>query len=165
MYIAVTGSKNNKDVYIYQSFRKKDGSYYSAFIREAWKHNTSLEQFDGDNEKLMAWAWSQVCPKNLNSTMSVRKRLKSSSRLYSLSYQARSFMPVIYFLQLCTELRLDNICRVIKGHHKFKYDLHAILTDLVYWRWSLLQASSAVITFAMPWTTKDEIHVSHRVFI
>ena len=25
MYIAVTGSKNNKDVYIYQSFRKKDG--------------------------------------------------------------------------------------------------------------------------------------------
>ncbi len=23
MYIAVTGSKNNKDVYIYQSFRKK----------------------------------------------------------------------------------------------------------------------------------------------
>ena len=25
MYIAITGSKNNKDVYIYQSFRKKDG--------------------------------------------------------------------------------------------------------------------------------------------
>lgn len=25
MYIAVTGSKNNKDVYIYQSFRKEDG--------------------------------------------------------------------------------------------------------------------------------------------
>jgi len=25
MYIAVIGSKNNKDVYIYQSFRKKDG--------------------------------------------------------------------------------------------------------------------------------------------
>ena len=26
MYIAVTGSRNNKDVYIYQSFEKKTGS-------------------------------------------------------------------------------------------------------------------------------------------
>ena len=49
--------------------------------------------------------------------------------------ETRSFHAGYLFLQqLCTELRLDNICRVIKGRHKFKYDLHAILTDLVYAR-------------------------------
>ena len=56
MYIAVTGSKNNKDVYIYQSFRKKDGKSSSRIYKKLGKYNTLLEQFDGDNEKLMAWA-------------------------------------------------------------------------------------------------------------
>lgn len=36
MYIAVTGSKNNKDVYIYQSFRKENGKS-SSRIYKAWK--------------------------------------------------------------------------------------------------------------------------------
>ena len=40
----------------------------------------------------------------------------------------------LFLQELCTELRLDNICRVIKSRHKYKYDLHAILTDLVYAR-------------------------------
>ena len=50
MYIAVTGSKNNKDVYIYQSFRKKDGKSSSRIYKKLGKYNTLLEQFDGDNE-------------------------------------------------------------------------------------------------------------------
>ena len=60
MYIAVTGSKNNKDVYIYQSFRKKDGKSSSRIYKKLGKYNTLLEQFDGDNEKLMAWAKSEA---------------------------------------------------------------------------------------------------------
>ena len=46
MYIAITGSKNNKDVYIYRSFRKENGkvsvefSKASTFIQQTryWKH-------------------------------------------------------------------------------------------------------------------------------
>lgn len=72
MYIAVTGSKNNKDVYIYQSFRKKDGKSSSRIYKKLGKYNTLLEQFDGDNEKLMAWAKKRSCQRKLNSTMSVR---------------------------------------------------------------------------------------------
>ena len=60
MYIAVTGSKNNKDVYIYQSFRKKDGKSSSRIYKKLGKYNTLLNQFDGDNEKLMAWAKSEA---------------------------------------------------------------------------------------------------------
>ena len=43
MYIAVTGSKNNKDVYIYQSFRKKDGKSSSRIYKKLGKYNTLLE--------------------------------------------------------------------------------------------------------------------------
>lgn len=71
MYIAVTGSKNNKDIYIYQSFRKKDGKSSSRIYKKLGKYNTLLEQFDGDNEKLMAWRKAKL-PKKQISTMSVR---------------------------------------------------------------------------------------------
>ena len=49
--------------------------------------------------------------------------------------ELRSFNVGYLFLQkLCTQLRLDKTCRTIKSRHKFKYDLNAILTDLVYAR-------------------------------
>ena len=43
MYIAVTGSKNNKDVYIYQSFRKKDGKSSSRIYKKLGNSNFALE--------------------------------------------------------------------------------------------------------------------------
>ena len=60
MYIAVTGNKNNKDVYIYQSFRKEDGKSSSRIYKKLGKYNSLLEQFNGDDEKLMAWAKSEA---------------------------------------------------------------------------------------------------------
>lgn len=60
MYIAVTGSKNNKDVYIYQSCRKGDGKSSSRIYKKLGKYNSLLEQFNGDDEKLMAWAKSEA---------------------------------------------------------------------------------------------------------
>ena len=60
MYIAITGSKNNKDVYIYQSFRKEDGKSSSRIYKKLGKYNVLLEQFNGDDEKLMAWAKSEA---------------------------------------------------------------------------------------------------------
>ena len=136
MYIAVTGSKNNKDVYIYQSFRKKDGKSSSRIYKKLGKYNTLLEQFDGDNEKLMAWAKSEAAKETeLYNERTGKVTVEFSQAACIPMNETRSFHAGYLFLQqLCTELHLDNICRVIKGRHKFKYDLHAILTDLVYAR-------------------------------
>ena len=136
MYIAVTGSKNNKDVYIYQSFRKKDGKSSSRIYKKLGKYNALLEQFDGDNEKLMAWAKSEAAKEtDLYNERTGKVTVEFSQAACIPMNETRSFHAGYLFLQqLCTELCLDNICRVIKGRHKFKYDLHAILTDLVYAR-------------------------------
>ena len=56
MYVNITGSANNKDVYIYQSYRKENGKTSSRIYKKLGKYNALLEQFDNDNEKLMAWA-------------------------------------------------------------------------------------------------------------
>ena len=60
MYIALTGSENNKDVYIYHSFRKENGKSSSRIYKKLGKYNTLLEQFDGDRDKMMAWAREQA---------------------------------------------------------------------------------------------------------
>ena len=49
--------------------------------------------------------------------------------------EERVFNIGYLFLQkICSELRMDNICRNIRNHHKFSYDFQAILTDLIYTR-------------------------------
>ena len=60
MYIALTGSENNKDVYIYHSFRKENGKSSSRIYKKLGKYNTLLEQFDGDRDKMMAWTREQA---------------------------------------------------------------------------------------------------------
>lgn len=136
MYIAVTGSKNNKDVYIYQSFRREDGKSSSRIYKKLGKYNTLLEQFGGDKEKLMAWAKDEAYKETKLYNQHNGKVIVEFSQAARIPVnESRSFQAGYLFLQaLCTELRLDRICRTIKNRHHFKYDMNAILTDLVYAR-------------------------------
>ena len=52
MYVNITGSPNNKDVYIYQSYRKENGKSSSRIYKKLGKYNDLLEQFSGDKEKI-----------------------------------------------------------------------------------------------------------------
>lgn len=147
MYIAITGSKNNKDVYIYQSFRKENGNSSSRIYKKLGKYNTLLEHFGGDKDKLMAWAKEQAAKETVLFKQDTGKVAVEFSKAAIIPFhEQRSFNAGYLFLQeLCTQLRLDKICRTMKAHHKFKYDLHAILTDLVYAR--ILSPSSKLASY------------------
>ena len=136
MYIAITGSKNNKDVYIYRSFRKENGKASSRIYKKLGKYNTLLEQFDGDEDKLMAWAKEQAAKETELYKQNTGKITVEFSKASTIPmHERRSFNVGYLFLQeLCTQLRLDKICRTIKSRYRFKYDLNAILTDLIYAR-------------------------------
>ena len=56
MYITITGSKNNKDVYITQSYRKENGKTSSRIFKKLGKYNELLSKFGGDKDALMVWA-------------------------------------------------------------------------------------------------------------
>ena len=147
MYIAITGSQNNKDVYIYRSFRKENGKSSSRIYKKLGKYNSLLVQFNGDKEKLMSWAKEQAAKetelyKQKNGKIAVEF---SQTAAIPLNEQ-RSFNVGYLFLQdLCTQLRLDKICRAIKDRHKFKYDFNAILTDLIFAR--ILSPSSKLASY------------------
>lgn len=136
MYIAITGSKNNKDVYIYRSFRKENGKASSCIYKKLGKYNALLEQFDGNEDKLMTWAKEQAAKETELYKQHTGKVSVEFSKAAAIPMnERRSFNVGYLFLQkLCTQLRLDKVCRTIKSRHKFKYDLNAILTELVYAR-------------------------------
>ena len=106
-----------------------------------------MEQFNGDDAKLMAWAKSEAAKETeLYNERTGKVTVEFSQAACIPVNETRSFHAGYLFLQqLCTELRLDNIYRVMKGRHKFKYDLLAILTDLVYAR--VLSPSSKLSSY------------------
>lgn len=147
MYIAITGSTNNKDVYIYQSFRNENGKSTSRIYKKLGKYNSLLEQFMGDHDKLMAWAKEQAAAETKLYKQKSGKISVEFSKAASIPMnEQRSFNAGYLFLQsLCTQLRVDKICRTIRRRHKFEYDLNAILTDLVFAR--ILSPSSKLASY------------------
>jgi transposase len=148
MYIAITGSAKNKDVYITQSFRKENGKTSSRIYKKLGKYNDLLAQFNNDKEKMMAWAKAEAKKetesfknKSIPIPISLSQKAvinKDEERCFNIGY--------LFLQQLCTELRFDKICRKIKERHKFKYDINSILTDLIYAR--ILSPSSKLSSYS-----------------
>ena len=136
MYAAINGTGNNKSVYIMQSFRKEDGKTSSRVFRKLGKLDALLEQFNGDKDKLMDWAKAEALKDTeIHSQKSAMVTVSLSQSAYIPLDEERSFNVGYLFLQkLCSELRIDNICRNIKNRHRYEYDLNAIMTDLIYAR-------------------------------
>ena len=147
MYVAITGNKNNQDVYIKHSYRKENGKTSSRIYKKLGKYNDLLEQFNGNADKLIEWAKEQAARETELYKQHTGKIAVEFSKAATIPLNERCSFNVGYlFLQsLCTQLRLDKICRKIKDHHKFKYDLNAILTDLVFAR--ILSPSSKLASY------------------
>ena len=122
MYVCITGVKNNQDIYLKQSYRKENGKTSSRIYKKLGKYNTLLEQFNGDEDKLMAWAKNKAAKETeLYNERTGKVTVEFSQAACIPINEARSFHAGYLFLQaLCTELRIDNICRAIKARHKFK---------------------------------------------
>ena len=122
MYICITGSDNNKDVYIKQSYRKPNGKTSSRIHRKLGKYNDLLQQFSGDADKLMAWAKEEAAKDTAEYNAKKEKVSIDFSQTYRIPLdEERSFHAGYLFLQqLCSELRLDNICRNIRNHRKMR---------------------------------------------
>ena len=148
MYVNITGSPNNKDVYIYQSYRKENGKTSSKIYRKLGKYNDLLVQFSGNHDALMEWAKSEAQKDTLEYNDKTSKVSVSLSKLaYIPKNQERCFHVGYLFLQkLCTDLQIDSICRKISKRHKYTFDFNAILTDLIFSR--ILSPSSKLSSYA-----------------
>lgn len=147
MYVSITGNKGNQDVYIKQSYRKDNRKTSSRIYKKLGKYNTLLEQFSGNEKELMNWAKKEAEKETLAYNQQKEKVSLSLSPLARIPFDEERIFNIGYlFLQkICSELRIDNICRNIRNHHKFTYDFQAILTDLIYTR--ILAPSSKLSSY------------------
>ena len=110
--IFFTGNKGNQDVYIKQSYRKDNGKTSSRIYKKLGKYNDLLAQFSGDETAMMAWAKKEAEKGTLLYNQRREKVTVSFSPLARIPLgEGRLFNVGYLFLQqLCTKLRLDNIC-------------------------------------------------------
>jgi len=148
MYAAITGTGNNKSVYIMQSYRKENGKTSTRIFRKLGRLDELLERFADDKAKMMEWAKLEAAKDTEEySAKSANVSVVLSQTEYIPKDEERSFNVGYLFLQkICSQLRIDNICRNIRNRHKFSYDVQAILTDLIYAR--ILSPSSKLSSYS-----------------
>lgn len=136
IYISLTGNSDNKDVYIKRSYRKSNGKTATKIHRKLGKLNDLLQQFSGDYDAMMTWARSEAEKDTMEYNAKTGNVSVSLSKSAYIPRNEERCFPVGYlFLQkLCTELKIDSICRKISKRHKYTYDFSAILTDQIFSR-------------------------------
>ena len=148
IYISLTGNSDNKDVYIKRSYRKSNGKTATKIHRKLGKLNDLLQQFSGDYDAMMAWARSEAEKDTMEYNAKTGNVSVSLSKSAYIPRNEERCFPVGYlFLQkLCTDLKIDSICRKISKRHKYTYDFSAILTDQIFSR--ILSPSSKLGSYS-----------------
>lgn len=138
MNLHITKSKNAESFYIAKSYVKSNGSTTSTIVRKLGTLNELLSVHGPTRDDVVAWAKNEV--KLETNKFKVEQQLKSVQITFhadrQLDYHKQAFFRGGYlFLQsIYYELQLNKICRKLKAKYKFKYDMNAILSDLIYSR-------------------------------
>lgn len=105
MYISITGTENNKRVYIIRSYRKENRKTSSKIHRKLGNLNALLDQFAGDYA-MMSWAKSEAEKDTAEyNTKTADVSVSLSRTAYIPKNQERCF-PIGYLLlqKLCAQL-------------------------------------------------------------
>jgi len=168
MRVTTSKSKNSESFYITKSFIDNNGKSTSKNIRKLGTLKELSEKLNTDRNGVLAWAKEQARLE----TEKYKKEKEEKVVLIPfradrrLDYGKQKFFEGGYlFLQhVYYELRLDSICRKIKNRHNFKYDLNAILSDLVYTR--ILEPTSKYSSYRAAWKFLEqpsyELHDIYR---
>lgn len=144
MKVMTTKSKNSESFYIAKSYINNQGKSTSKIIRKLGTLAELSALLNTDRNGVMDWAKEQA-------KMETEKYKKEnedavvmipfhSNRLMDYD-QKKLFSGGYLFLQsVYYGLKMDSICRKIRNRHKYKYDLNAVLSDLIYTR--VLEPSS-----------------------
>ena len=138
MNLHITKSKNAESFYICKSYTKANGSTTSAIVRKLGTLEQLLPEHGPTRDDVLAWAKNEVKIE----TEKYKKEKEAQTVLIpfhadrQLDYNKQVFFRGGYlFLQsFYYQLQMNKTCRKLKQKYKFKYDINAILSDLIYAR-------------------------------
>lgn len=138
MNLHITKSKNAESFYIAKSYVKANGSTSSAIVRKLGTLNQLIVEHGPTRDDVLAWAKNEVKLE----TERYKKEKEAKTVLIpfhadrQLDYDKQTFYRGGYlFLQsIYYGFQMNKTCRKLKAKYKFKYDINAILSDLIYAR-------------------------------
>lgn len=138
MRVTTSKSKNTESFYISKGYVNDKGVSTSVIIRKLGTLKDLLPEHGPTRDDVMVWAKEQARIETLK-----YKREKEEKQIKltfhadrPLDYDKQVFYRGGYlFLQsIYYQLQINKICRKLKQKHKFKYDINAILSDMIYAR-------------------------------
>lgn len=138
MRVTTSKSKNAESFYISKGYVNDKGVSTSVIIRKLGTLKDLLPEHGPTRDDVMAWAKEQARIETLKFKQEKEeKQIKLTFHAdRPLDYDKQVFYRGGYlFLQsIYYQLQINKICRKLKQKHKFKYDINAILSDLIYAR-------------------------------
>ena len=138
MNLHITKSKNAESFYIAKSYTKANGKTSSVIVRKLGTLNQLIVEHGPTRDDVLAWAKNEVKLetekyKKEQQTKAVQITFHSDHKLdygQQVLYRGGYLFPQTFYYRL----KLDKICRKLRDKYKFKYDINAILSDLIYAR-------------------------------
>ena len=138
MRVTTSKSKNAESFYISKGYVNDKGVSTSVIIRKLGTLKELLPEHGPTRNDVMAWAKEQAQLETLKYKQEKEeKQIKLTFHAdRQLDYDKQIFFRGGYlFLQsVYYQLQMNKICRKLKQKYKFKYDINAILSDLIYTR-------------------------------
>lgn len=149
MNLHITKSKNAESFYICKSYVKSNGCTTSSIVRKLGTLEHLLAEHGPTREDVLAWAKNEVKIE----TEKYKKEKETNTVLIpfhadrQLDYDKQTFFRGGYLFPqfIYYRLQINKICRKLKLKYKFKFDINAILSDLIYAR--ILEPSSKRSSF------------------
>ena len=149
MRVTTSKSKNAESFYITKGYINDKGISTSVVVRKLGTLKELLLEHGPTRDDVMAWAKEEARIE----TLKYKKERESKAVQITfhsdrkLDYDKQVFYRGGYlFLQsIYYELQINKICRKLKSKYQFKYDINAILSDLIYTR--ILEPASKLSSY------------------
>ena len=173
MRVVTSKSKNAESFYISKGYVNDKGVSTSVIVRKLGTLKELLPEHGPTRDDVMAWAKEQARIETLKYKQEKEeKQIKLTFHAdRQLDYDKQVFYRGGYlFLQsIYYQMQMNKICRKLKQKYKFKYDINAILSGLIYanrgalqqtcflqdrirvFRKTILQASRCIPRTGRPW--------------
>lgn len=149
MRVTTSKSKNAESFYISKGYVNDKGVSTSVIVRKLGTLKELLPEHGPTRDDVLAWAKEEARIETLKYRQEQENRLVQITfhADRQLDYDKQTFFRGGYlFLQtIYYQLQLNKVCRKLKSKDKFKYDINAILSDLIYSR--ILEPSSKRSSF------------------
>ena len=138
MRVVTSKSKNAESFYISKGYVNDKGVSTSVIVKKLGTLKELLPEHGPTRDDVMAWAKEEARLETLKYKQEQEeKQIKLTFRAdRQLDYGKQVFYRGGYlFLQsIYYQMQMQKICRKLKQRYKFKYDINAILSDLIYAR-------------------------------